>query len=196
MGDGDDDDDDGATAAAAAVTPTTANSSKANTTRLLDLLDLVVAAANVRVGLGRRLVHLHDADHGVRALVEDPHDGVGLVVKQHLIARKKKKGTMEYDSVHRHTQGGTTAARAPQQPTQQTNTTQDAPLSLSGAVRAARGLEGGPKSAHQLCNHSEGRGENRCVRCLLLAVVAVAVWERTVLDGSSWSLSTNDMMLT
>ena len=46
------------------------------------LLDLLVEAADVGVGLLRRLLQLHDGDHGVGVVAEDADDGVDLVVEE------------------------------------------------------------------------------------------------------------------
>jgi hypothetical protein len=45
-------------------------------------LDLLIEAADVRVRLLRRLLELHDRDHGVRVVREDAHDGVNAVVEE------------------------------------------------------------------------------------------------------------------
>ena len=49
---------------------------------LLDLLDLVLQPADVGVGFQRRLLDLHDGDHGVGVVGEYADDGHGLVVKE------------------------------------------------------------------------------------------------------------------
>ena len=46
------------------------------------LLDLLVEAADVGVGLLRRLLQLHDGDHGVGVVAEDADDRVDLVVEE------------------------------------------------------------------------------------------------------------------
>ena len=48
--------------------------------RLLDLLDLRLEPANVRVRLQRRLVDLHHGDHRVGLVGEEADDRVDLVV--------------------------------------------------------------------------------------------------------------------
>mmetsp|Transcript_14690 Transcript_14690/g.41334 ORF Transcript_14690/g.41334 Transcript_14690/m.41334 type:complete len:292 (+) Transcript_14690:196-1071(+) len=54
---------------------------------LLDFLDLCLQTTDVCVGLKRRLVDLHDADHGVRLIVEDTNHAEHLVVQQNGAAR-------------------------------------------------------------------------------------------------------------
>ncbi len=49
---------------------------------LLDLLDLVLEPADVGVGFQRRLLDLHDGDHGIGVVGEDADDGHGLVVEE------------------------------------------------------------------------------------------------------------------
>ena len=46
------------------------------------LLDLLVEAADVGVGLLQRLLQLHDGDHGVGVVAEDADDRVDLVVEE------------------------------------------------------------------------------------------------------------------
>mmetsp|Transcript_92954 Transcript_92954/g.259771 ORF Transcript_92954/g.259771 Transcript_92954/m.259771 type:complete len:270 (-) Transcript_92954:430-1239(-) len=49
---------------------------------LLDLLDLFLQATNVCVGFERCLLDLHDTDHGIRVVCQNPHHTHGLVVQQ------------------------------------------------------------------------------------------------------------------
>mmetsp|Transcript_52654 Transcript_52654/g.124619 ORF Transcript_52654/g.124619 Transcript_52654/m.124619 type:complete len:354 (-) Transcript_52654:286-1347(-) len=68
--------------------------------RLLDLLDLSLEAADVRVGLERRLVDLHHRHQGVHVVREHPHDRKHLVVGEDGAARLEEVAVDERHDVH------------------------------------------------------------------------------------------------
>lgn len=61
---------------------------------------MLVQAANVRVRLRGRLLHLHDADHGVHVVAQDAHYRARLGVQQHATARLQQVRIHKGDDAH------------------------------------------------------------------------------------------------